>query len=237
MRNTQFPGVAEQLLNAGVSPRRVRRMLAELADHFEDLREELQAGGLSRQEAEAEATARLKTEVLVEGVLARPELRSWVRRWPWFAFTVVPIAMYAALSVATIVATVCSLDLAKSTLGMEITSSVWMRLFTRALLGSVVWVMPIVAAAACCVVALSRRAPAIWAVVGVVLVSSIGAVTNAQLQLPPVVPRPELGAGIGFSTDALRVPIFRASLTLTIVLVGYFWFRMMQMRGTSSQSA
>jgi len=237
MRNTLFPGVAEQLLDAGVSPRRVRRMLAELTDHFEDLCAELQAGGLSRQEAEAEAASRLKTEALVDGVLARPELRSWVRRWPWLAFTVVPIAMYAALSVATIFATVFSVEFAKNMLGMDITSSVWMRLFARTLLGSVVWVLPIVAAAACCVVALSRRVPAIWAVVGVVLVSSIGAVTNAQLQLPPVVPRPALGAGIGFRTDSLLLPVSRASLTLTIVLVGYFWFRMMQMRGRSSQTA
>ena len=97
--------------------------------------------------------------------------------------------------------------------------------------------LPIAAAAACCAIALSRRAPAIWAVVGVVLVASIGAVTNAQLQLPPVVSRPALGAGIGFSTEALLLPSCRAALTLSVVLSAYFWFRSAQARFASHQAA
>ena len=80
MRNLRFREVASRLLNAGVSPRRVRRLVAELTDHCDDLREELMATGLSRQEADTEAVARLATDAMVEAVLSRPELRSWVRR-------------------------------------------------------------------------------------------------------------------------------------------------------------
>jgi len=43
MRDGRFRDVADQLLDAGVSPRRVRRLISELADHSDDLREELMA--------------------------------------------------------------------------------------------------------------------------------------------------------------------------------------------------
>jgi hypothetical protein len=94
-----------------------------------------------------------------------------------------------------------------------------------------------IAAAASCAVALLRRAPAIWAVVGVVLISLIGGLTNAQLQMPPVVSRPAFGAGIGFSTESLLPPLSRAALTLTVVLLAYFWVRSSRMRVGSTDAA
>ena len=237
MRNTRFRGIAEQLLNAGVSPRRVRRMVAELADHFEDLREEMEARGLSRQEAELEAAAKLGTGALIEGVLARPELRSWVRRWPLAAFTIVPLAMFASLFIAAMAALVIAVELAKNGLGIEFANSTGLQLFGQVFLGGVIWALPIIAAAACCAVALSRRAPAVWVVVGVALISLIGALTNAQIELPPVVPKAAFGAGIGFSTKSLLLPITRAACTLTAVLPAYFWFRGVQKRASSCLSA
>jgi len=212
-------------------------MMSELADHFDDLCEEMEARGLSRQEADAEASARLGTSALVEGVLARPELRSWVRRWPWVAFTILPVAMYAGLFVATMITLIASVEFTKNALGIDLASSTELWTFAHAFLGSVIWVLPIIAAAACCAVALSRRAPAVWAVVGVALISSIGALTNAQLELSPVVPRVSFSAGIGFSTESLLLPLSRAGCTLTIALLAYFWFRSAQSRATSSQSA
>src|SRR4051812_34998068 len=113
-----FHHVATQPLNAGVSLRRVRRLESELADHYDDLREELSATGLSQQEAETEALARLATDAMIKDVLARPELRSWVRRRPWIAFTVVPIAMLAVLFVATLATLAFSIDFAVNRLGV-----------------------------------------------------------------------------------------------------------------------
>jgi hypothetical protein len=234
MRNSRFHDVAERLLNAGVSPRRVRRLISELADHFDDLREELKARGLTSEEADAEATSRLATGALVEGVLARPELRSWVRRWPWAAFTVLPVAMYASLFATELAVLVFSVEFAKNELGMDFSSSAWLVLTVRTLLGGAEWALPIVAAGACCAIALLRRAPAIWATTGVVLISLLGALTNAQLDLPPAVPRAALGAGIGFNTESLLLPISRAAVTLTVVLVAYFWIRHTQNRAESS---
>jgi magnesium-transporting ATPase (P-type) len=235
MHDRRFREVAAQLVNAGVSPRRVRRLVAELTDHCDDLREELLATGLSREEADTEAVARLATDAMVEDVLARPELRSWVRRWPWISFTVVPIAMFAVLFVATLAALVFSIDFAVNSLGLDFGGSTGLRSFARAVAGFAVWVLPIAAASACCALALSRRAPAIWTMVGVLLISSIGALTNAQVEFPPAAPHGVVGAGIGFSTDALLLPISRAALTLTVVLAAYFWLRNSQRRAESAE--
>jgi len=230
MRDRRFHEIAFQLLNAGVSPRRVRRLVAELADHHDDLRNELSATGLSRQEADTEAFARLATDAMVADVLARPELRSWVRRWPWIAFTVVPIAMFAVLFVGMLATLVFSLDFAQNSLGLDFGRSAGLRSFTQGLLGAAVWILPIVAASACCALALSRRAPALWATAGVLLVSALGAVTSAQVEFPPAGPHGVLSAGIGFSTDALLLPISRTALTLAVVLAAYFWLRNSQSR-------
>ena len=229
-----FRDVATQLLDAGVSPRRVRRLVSELTDHCDDLREELSATGLSHQEADAEALSRLAADAMVKDVLARPELRSWVRRWPWVAFTVVPIAMLVVLFVGTMAALVFSIDFAVNRLGVDIGGTAGLRSFAQALPGVAVWVMPIVAASACCALALSRRAPAIWTVVGVFLTSSIGALTNAQMEFQSAAPHGVISAGIGFGTDALLLPISRTALTLTVVLAAYFWLRNSQQRAESA---
>jgi hypothetical protein len=236
MRNRRFREVAVQLINAGVSPRRVRRLVSELNDHCDDLREALMATGLSREEADTEAVARLATDAMIADVLARPELRSWVRRWPWISFTVVPIAMFAVLFVATLAALVFSIDFAVNSLGVDFSGSAGLRSLPRVLLALDIWVLPIIAASACCALALSRRAPAIWTIVGVLLISSIGALTNAQVEFSPGAPHGVFNAGIGFSTEALLLPISRAALTLTVALAAYFWLRHLQSHAASSRS-
>jgi hypothetical protein len=119
----------------------------------------------------------------------------------------------------------------------KVAGSAGLVLVVRALPGGAVWALPIVAAGACCAIALLRRVPAIWATTGVVLISLPGALTNAQLDLPPAVPRAALGAGIGFSTESLLFPISRAAVTLSVVLVAYFWIRHTQNRAESSHEA
>jgi hypothetical protein len=237
MHDRQFRELATRLLNAGVSPRRVRRLVSELRDHFEDLRKELSATGLSSQEVDAEAFAILGTGAMVEDALARSELRSWLRRWPWIGFTVAPIAMFALLFVSTLAALVFSLDFAVNSLGLDFAGRAGLRSFAQAVPGIAVWVIPIAAAWVCCALALSRRAPAIWAVVGALLICSVGALTNTQVEFPPEARHGVMSAGIGFSTEALLLPLSRTALTLAVVLAAYFWLRYSQSRAESSQAA
>jgi len=230
MRETRFAGVAEQLLRVGVAPRHVRRMVFELSGHFEDLLDELRARGLAECDAEAEASARLGAEGVVAAVLARPELRSSMRRWPLAAFVILPVAAYAALFVAGLTLLVVCVEFAEKGLGAPLASSNSLQHLATAFLTGITWLLPATVAAWCCAIALARRAPLLWPIVGVALISLLGATTNAQLQLPPLVDRPALGAGIGFSTEALFLPLFRAGATFLVVLLPYIWLGRVQPR-------
>ena len=86
-----YRSLATRLLRGGIAPRRVRRLVAELRDHFEDLRNDALADGMTETEAASRATARLGSEQRVASeMLARPELRSWAARWPWAIYGLLP---------------------------------------------------------------------------------------------------------------------------------------------------
>jgi hypothetical protein len=88
----------ERLLRKGIARRHVERYLAELADHFADLRTEEERGGRSGQAADIAATERLGTmETLATAMLAKPELRAWSSRLPWAVFGVGPVILLYAL--------------------------------------------------------------------------------------------------------------------------------------------
>lgn len=84
-----FDELRERLLRDGIAPRRVRRYIAELKDHLDELRAE--------ESSEAAALARLGTaEALATPMLDRREFRSWTARAPWAAMVAgPPLAMIA----------------------------------------------------------------------------------------------------------------------------------------------
>ena len=87
----------ERLLHAGVAPRHVRRYLAELSDHFADLRSEEQRLGRSRAQAESVALMRLgSTDDLAAAMIAQPRLQSWSARAPWAVFGLGSLFVLAA---------------------------------------------------------------------------------------------------------------------------------------------
>ena len=92
----QYRRLSERLLEAGIAPRHVRRTVRELSDHYDDLVREEIAGGASRELAETRALSRLGTEDdLAAAMLARPELRSFMARFPWAVFGMGPVALLA----------------------------------------------------------------------------------------------------------------------------------------------
>lgn len=230
MHELRFAGIAEQLLRAGVAPRHVRRTVFELSGHFQDLLEELRTRGLSEQDAEAEASTRLGAEAVVAAVLARPELRSWMRRWPLVAFAMVPLVTYAALFVGTLALLVVCLELAEKALGTPFAASSGMQYVAASFLKAIAWLLPASVGALCCAIASARRAPLLWPIVGVALIALLGATTNVQLDLPPLVAKPALGAGIGFSTEAMSLPLLRAGATFLAVVLPYIWLGRVRVR-------
>jgi hypothetical protein len=229
MRKQRFVAVGEQLLRAGVAPRHVRRILFELEGHMDDLLEELEAHGLSSVEAEAQATRRLRVEAVVEAASQRPELHSWMRRWPLPAFTILPLVAFAAVFVGSVALLVLALELAKA-VGVPLQGSHVLQQTVHAFMTGLVWVLPAGVAMMFCLLASSRRAPLFWTLAGAALISLLGATTNARVDLPPLVARAALSAGIGFSTEALGAPLLRATCTFLIALMAYVCLTRMRPR-------
>lgn len=226
MRNARYEGLAERLLRAGVAPRHVYRTVFELQGHFEDLVAEFQARGRSRRDSEAEASDRLGSEdVIVASVLARPELRSRARRWPWAGFAIFPAMMFAATLFACMFLLVVFLEVAKYWFGHALNDSAALQSFGTTFLSCLMWAAPISGAAIACLLAVERRAPPLWPVVGIVLISLVGSLTNANLEWAPNVEKAGLGLGIGISLNELWSPGVRALTTICVALVLYLWQR------------
>jgi hypothetical protein len=221
MLEQRFAAIGEELRRAGLTPRRVRRILFELESHMDDLVEELEGQGLSREDAETEATKRLGAEAIIEAARARPELHSGLRRWPAATLTLLPLFAYVVVSIGTLAFVTTCLALAKR-MGFPVENSLLLQQMTTATFTGVELLLPASVAITFCIVASSRRAPLAWTLVGAALVSLLGATTNVQLVLPPV-SKTAVGAGLGFSTDAMGAPLLRAASTFVFVLLLYLW--------------
>lgn len=236
MSPKRFAGLAERLLRAGVSPRRIVRLLGEIEAHYDDLVAEAQASGLSRSEGEAQAEARLgPQDVLIAGIMARPELRSWARRWPWLAFVLLPLLGFALLFALSMLVMVGTVSLSEHVLGSAPVHSRILPVLCEALILVALWIAPIAAAGVACLLAAHRRAPLIWPILGCVLVALVGAMTNAGFEFPRA-GHGMLNAGIGFP---LRGPLgfVRVAATLISILVPFLWFTLLKGGGEPAPPA
>jgi hypothetical protein len=92
-----FHELRERLLRAGVAPRHVRRYLAELNDHFADLRTEEARAGRSPAESESAAFTRLgSVDDLATAMIEQRKLQSWCARAPWAMFSLAPAFVLAS---------------------------------------------------------------------------------------------------------------------------------------------
>ncbi len=223
MSPKRFAGLAERLLRAGVSPRRIGRLLGEIEAHFDDLVAEAQASGLSRAESEAQAQARLGSEdAFIAGILARPELRSWARRWPWAAFIALPLLGFALLFVVSMLVMIAAVSFSEHVLGIAPVHSRVLGALCEVLVLGALWVAPIAAAGVACLLAAHRRTPLMWPILGCVLVALVGAMTNAGFDFRTAA-HGTLNAGIGFPIRG-TLGALRVAATLMIILVPFLGF-------------
>lgn len=97
--NPGFTGLRRHLLNHGVSPRHVARIVLELDDHLQDIRAD--AADL----AETDAMRRLgDLRIIANQVIARPELKLWIYRYPRIARIYMPLAYLLLLPAAPLFA-------------------------------------------------------------------------------------------------------------------------------------
>ena len=104
MPKPDFQTLKKQLLRAGVAPRHVRRSVAELGDHFDDLVDAALDRGMDRRSAERDALRELgDLEHIADAINARPELRCWARQYPRVAAVFYPLACVAVLPAVPVI--------------------------------------------------------------------------------------------------------------------------------------
>jgi len=87
----RFEDLRETLLKGGIAPRHVRRYLAELSEHLDDLTEKQRAQGYDGEDAELRARALLgEDRELAAAMLEQKSLRSITARVPWAIFGILP---------------------------------------------------------------------------------------------------------------------------------------------------
>lgn len=83
----------DEMLRNGVSARVVARAIAELDEHYTDLETEGLSRGMTPADAADFAALQLgHPETLISQVSQRPELRSWMFRYPRIARVLLPVA-------------------------------------------------------------------------------------------------------------------------------------------------
>jgi hypothetical protein len=86
-----FDSLAETLLKGGIAPRHVRRYLAELSEHLEDLTAQQRDKGYGAEDAHIRARALLGSdEELAAAMLEQKQFRSLAARAPWAVFLLLP---------------------------------------------------------------------------------------------------------------------------------------------------
>lgn len=227
MTTQRFAGLSRRLLRAGVAPRHVKRLIAELEAHFADVVAELRSTGRSQAESESQAAIRLGTEdVLAANTIARPELQSWARQWPWLAFVLLPLLALALQFVLSMLAALGVFNFSTRVLGLTALHAGAVPWVVGALQSYGVWIAPMLAAGAACFLAARRGAPALWPIVGSALIALAGASTNAGFEWSPAVPRAVLSGGIALHfPDVGAATSLRAVLTLLIGLATFLWVR------------
>jgi hypothetical protein len=226
MRNTEFAALRERLLRAGVAPKHVRRTIAELEAHRQDIVTELRGRGVSAAQAEADARARLGSdETIAASVLARPELRSWARKRPWAAFTIMPILSFAVAMVLWVVAFVVLVETLKAVVGAPFLQRSGIRPIAEFLFGVALWGMPVVVGAVSVYFAGTRRAGVAWPIAGVATIALISAAGNMSLTWPAPPGTAQFSAGIGVDIDTAARVAMRAGIMMAFVLVPFFVWR------------
>lgn len=193
MQPRQLDLLGERLLRAGVAPRHVRRYRRELRDHYDDAMQEELAKGAGRAAAEESAAKRLgELDHLVESALARRELLSWSRRWPWAVYVVAPLLLLPAAFVATILAMVGLMRVVMPEAQGDIPAPLLEMLKAIRLFG--LYALPAITASGFALLAGRRNVPRAWAWASIVLITFVGALPNLDVYTD------QIGAGIGFAT-------------------------------------
>lgn len=170
-----FADLADELLRAGLSPRRVRRYTRELTEHRQDLIDHLLAQGQSRQAAEREAMARLGShDALLLPMLADPRFRSLAARWPALIYLALPLAAQALCALCLLLGLVAAAATPLRTLIADLGTG-----------AAVLWLIaPVLTCWLLWHAARTRRASMRWPAAAALALSALAAATEIGVTAP-----------------------------------------------------
>ncbi len=207
-------------MREGVAHRHVRRYIAELRDHAEDIAHAEITRGASQEEAHAAAIARLGTlDDLAHGMTARDELQALSGRFPRFCGGVMPVLVWIGSLIALglffggVVNILRASGLAPnggspSLAMLQAPADALLALITRAL--------PVVLGGAALIGALRQRMVILWPVIGAAALAGIAAAVQASVRFsttPETLSSLNLGVGISPETAARAGVMFAAMLS------------------------
>lgn len=180
MSQPQFDPLRERLLRAGIAPRHVRRYIAELRDHFDDLVREEMAAGAASALAQSRSRARLGSDdALAQVMLARPGVRSISARFPWAVFGLAPVAMVIAAIYGAVLIEAGVFDLGSALIYQPKSAGhpppEWFTSLVFAWNWLATWAAPLAIAVALSVIGLRQRMSAAWIFTGITIACVLGA--------------------------------------------------------------
>jgi len=216
-----FERLRDRLLTAGVSPRHVRRYMAELSDHITDLEADAKAAGhAAPRESAIDRLGR--PEDLAQAMIGRPELKAWTARAPWAVFLLGPPLMLAAIDLVSILLVIGIVKTVGPQPG-EIAPA-WLASLAAAVNSIHVYAVPLLLGGVVAAVATRQRMRPLWPLIGLVAIGLIASLNYLHVDVP-LAPGQHgeisLGAGAGRWT-ALRVAI-NLALTLPLYLAWRRW--------------
>lgn len=170
-----FVDLREDLLRAGISPRRVNRYVRELSDHHADLTEHLEAHGHARPDAERDALQRLGShDTLLLPMLADTRFRSMASRWPALVYLGLPLASQVILALLAALSLIAAASTPLRPALIDLASG-----------AAILWLAgSVILSWAAILAAHRRRASMRWPVIAALAVSTLAAATNIGVTMP-----------------------------------------------------
>ncbi len=177
----RFERLREILLRGGIAPRHVRRYLAELSEHLDDLTAKQRALGYEGEDANLRARALLgEDRELAAAMLEQKSLRSIPARAPWLIFGLLPPVAGIAASFVLIAPLALIARIFHMTTPGSIHAPGWFQTlaFTVTAIGN--WALEPALAAGFVFLATRQRISYLWPMLTIVLIALLDLQFRAQ---------------------------------------------------------
>jgi hypothetical protein len=182
-----FDRLGEQLLSRGVARGHVRRYMAELRDHLDDLVAEESASGKPTADAQAAALARLgDVETLSQAMAQRREFRAFAARAPLAAYVLAPSALVFVCTALVVGLIVLGCNAVRGEPGSLTPLPAWLPPFATTTAAISTSLFAILLGWGLAAAAVRQRARMLWPVLGMLALAFAG--TSLQVRLTPPAP-------------------------------------------------